>query len=194
LKGTKGGLLMTKEQYVPLKDLYKEVVVPSMMKDFNYKNELEVPKLVKIVVNMGVGEGSRNKAIIEKHAQELTQIVGQKAVITHAKKSIANFKLREGMPIGVKVTLRSWKMYNFLYKLTNIVLPKLRDFRGLPADSFDGRGNYTFGLPEQLIFPEIRPDDINRIQGMDVTIVTTAKTNEEARKLLEYYGFPLKRS
>jgi large subunit ribosomal protein L5 len=194
LKGTKGGLLMTKELYVPLKDLYKEVVVPSMMKDFNYKNELEVPKLVKIVVNMGVGEGSRNKAIIEKHAQELTQIVGQKAVITHAKKSIANFKLREGMPIGVKVTLRSWKMYNFLYKLTNIVLPKLRDFRGLPADSFDGRGNYTFGLPEQLIFPEIRPDDINRIQGMDVTIVTTAKTNEEARKLLEYYGFPLKRS
>ena len=185
---------MTKEQYVPLKDLYKEVVVPSMMKDFNYKNELEVPKLVKIVVNMGVGEGSRNKAIIEKHAQELTQIVGQKAVITHAKKSIANFKLREGMPIGVKVTLRSWKMYNFLYKLTNIVLPKLRDFRGLPADSFDGRGNYTFGLPEQLIFPEIRPDDINRIQGMDVTIITTAKTNEEARKLLEYYGFPLKRS
>jgi large subunit ribosomal protein L5 len=194
LKGTKGGLLMTKEQYVPLKDLYKEVIVPSMMKEFNYKNELEVPRLVKIVVNMGIGEGSRNKAIIEKHAQELTQIVGQKAVITHAKKSIANFKLREGMPIGVKVTLRNWKMYNFLYKLTNIVLPKLRDFRGLPADSFDGRGNYSFGLPEQLIFPEIRPDDINRIQGMDVTIVTTAKTNEEARKLLEYYGFPLKRS
>jgi len=193
LKGTKGGLLMTKEQYVPLKDLYREVIVPSMMKEFNYKNELEVPKLVKIVVNMGIGEGSRNKAIVEKHAQELTQITGQKAVITYAKKSIANFKLREGMPIGVKVTLRNWKMYNFLYKLINIVLPKLRDFRGLPTNSFDGRGNYSFGLPEQLIFPEIRPDDINRIQGMDVTIVTTAKTNEEARKLLEYFGFPLKR-
>jgi len=185
---------MEKVQYIPLKDRYKEVVIPSMMKEFNYKNELQVPKLVKIVVNMGVGEGSRNRAVVEKHAQELTKIVGQKALITKAKKSVANFKVREGMPIGVKVTLRGWKMYNFLYKLNHVVLPKLRDFRGLPSDSFDGKGNYTFGIPEQLIFPEIRPDDINRIQGMDITIVTTAKTDEEARKLLEYFGFPLQKS
>jgi len=192
-RNEKGGLSMENVQYIPLKDKYKEVVIPSMMKEFNYKNELQVPKIVKIVVNMGIGEGTRNKAVVEKHAQELTKIVGQKALITRAKRSVANFKVREGMPIGVKVTLRGWKMYNFLYKLTNIVLPKLRDFRGLSANAFDGRGNYTFGIPEQLIFPEIRPDDINRVQGMDITIVTTAKTDEEARKLLEYFGFPLQK-
>jgi large subunit ribosomal protein L5 len=133
-------------EYIPLKDRYKEQVVPDLMKKFQYKNLMQVPEIVKIVVNMGISEGARNKGVPEKHAQELSTIVGQKAVVTKARKSVANFKLREGMPIGAKVTLRGLNKYNFLYKLINIVLPKLRDFRGLPSDSFDGRGNYTFGL------------------------------------------------
>jgi len=145
------------------------------------------------VINMGVGEGARNSEIIEKHAQELAKITGQKPIITKAKKSISNFKIRRGMPIGIKVTLRGARMYNFLYKLINIVLPKVRDFRGLDPNSFDGRGNYSFGLSEQLVFPEISPDEIKRIQGMDITIVTTAKTDQEAKRLLELFGMPFKR-
>jgi len=183
---------MTK--YTPLKERYKENVIPSMKKQFGFKNDLEVPKVEKIVINMGVGEASRNKSIIEKHAQELALIAGQKPVVIKAKKSVSNFKLREGMPIGVKVTLRGARMYNFLYKVISIVLPKIRDFRGLPANSFDGRGNYTFGLTEQIIFPEMRPDDVNRTQGMDITIVTTATNDEESKALLEGLGFPFKRA
>ncbi|UYO99858.1 50S ribosomal protein L5 [Oceanotoga sp. DSM 15011] len=179
--------------YIPLKERYAEKVVPALQKEFNYKNINQVPKIEKIVVNMGIGEGSRNKGVVDKHAQELTEIAGQKAIIIKAKKSVANFKLREGMPIGAKVTLRGKNMYNFLYKLINIVLPKLRDFRGLSNNSFDGRGNYTFGLNEQLIFPEMRPDNVNRVQGMDITIVTSAHTDEESKELLANLGFPFKR-
>jgi len=179
--------------YVPLKDKYKNEIVPILMKEFNYKNIHQVPKIEKIVINMGVGEGARNSEIIEKHAQELAKITGQKPIITKAKKSISNFKIRRGMPIGIKVTLRGARMYNFLYKLINIVLPKVRDFRGLDPNSFDGRGNYSFGLSEQLVFPEISPDEIKRIQGMDITIVTTAKTDQEAKRLLELFGMPFKR-
>ncbi|GAB6188376.1 50S ribosomal protein L5 [Marinitoga arctica] len=180
-------------EYIPLKEEYEKEVVPALMKEFGYKNVHEVPKIVKIVVNMGIGEGSRNADTVEKHAQELSLITGQKAVVTRAKKSVANFKLREGMPIGAKVTLRNVKMYNFLFKLINIIFPKLRDFRGMNPNSFDGRGNYTFGLTEQLVFPELKPDQVKRVQGMDITIVTTAKTDEEARKLLQLMGFPFKR-
>ncbi|KLO22634.1 50S ribosomal protein L5 [Marinitoga sp. 1197] len=180
-------------EYIPLKEQYEKEVVPALMKEFGYKNVHEVPKIVKIVVNMGIGEGARNADVVEKHAQELSLITGQKAVVTRAKKSVANFKLREGMPIGAKVTLRSVKMYNFLFKLINIIFPKLRDFRGMNPNSFDGRGNYTFGLTEQLVFPELKPDQVKRVQGMDITIVTTAKTDEEARKLLQLMGFPFKR-
>ncbi|KLO23853.1 MULTISPECIES: 50S ribosomal protein L5 [unclassified Marinitoga] len=180
-------------EYIPLKEQYEKEVVPALMKEFGYKNIHEVPKIVKIVVNMGIGEGARNADVVEKHAQELSLITGQKAVVTRAKKSVANFKLREGMPIGAKVTLRNVKMYNFLFKLINIIFPKLRDFRGMNPNSFDGRGNYTFGLTEQLVFPELKPDQVKRVQGMDITIVTTAKTDEEARKLLQLMGFPFKR-
>jgi large subunit ribosomal protein L5 len=142
---------------------------------------------------MGIGEGSRNKDVIDIHAKELALIAGQKPVVTKAKKSISNFKIRKGMPIGLKVTLRGVNMYNFLYKLINLVLPKVRDFRGLNPNGFDGRGNYSFGLTEQLVFPEISPDQVRRVQGMDIVIVTTAKTDDEARKLLELFGFPFKR-
>lgn len=187
-----GGIVMG-YGYVPLKDKYKNEIVPILMKEFNYKNIHQVPKIEKIVINMGVGEGARNSEIIEKHAQELAKITGQKPIITKAKKSISNFKIRRGMPIGIKVTLRGARMYNFLYKLINIVLPKVRDFRGLDPNSFDGRGNYSFGLSEQLVFPEISPDEIKRIQGMDITIVTTAKTDQEAKRLLELFGMPFKR-
>lgn len=187
-----GGIVMG-YSYVPLKDKYKNEIVPILMKEFNYKNIHQVPKIEKIVINMGVGEGARNPEIIEKHAQELAKITGQKPIITKAKKSISNFKIRRGMPIGIKVTLRGARMYNFLYKLINIVLPKVRDFRGLDPNSFDGRGNYSFGLSEQLVFPEISPDEVKRIQGMDITIVTTAKTDQEAKRLLELFGMPFKR-
>jgi len=187
-----GGIEMA--EFIPLKEKYNSEAVAALKKEFNYTNPHEVPKIVKIVINMGVSEGSRNYEVLEKHANELAAIVGQKPVITKAKKSISNFKLREGMPIGAKVTLRGATMYNFLYKLVNIVLPKLRDFRGLPVNSFDGRGNYTFGLTEQIVFPEIRPDQAKRVQGMDITIVTTAKTDVEAKKLLEFVGFPFKKN
>ncbi|MCD6551066.1 50S ribosomal protein L5 [Thermotoga sp.] len=180
-------------EYVPLKEKYEKEIVPALMKEFNYKNIHQVPKLVKIVVNMGIGEGARNYDLIEKHANELAKITGQKPVVTRARKSISNFKIRKGMPIGLKVTLRKALMYNFLYKLINIVLPKVRDFRGLDPNSFDGRGNYSFGLSEQLVFPELSPDEVRRIQGMDITIVTTAKTDQEAKRLLELFGMPFKR-
>ncbi|MDK2785753.1 MAG: large subunit ribosomal protein [Thermotoga sp.] len=189
---TEGGIGMRFE-YVPLKEKYEKEIVPALMKEFNYKNIHQVPKLVKIVVNMGIGEGSRNYDIIERHANELAKITGQKPVVTRARKSISNFKIRKGMPIGLKVTLRKAMMYNFLYKLINIVLPKVRDFRGLDPNSFDGRGNYSFGLSEQLVFPELSPDEVRRIQGMDITIVTTAKTDQEARRLLELFGMPFKK-
>ncbi|HPF17136.1 MAG TPA: 50S ribosomal protein L5 [Thermotogota bacterium] len=176
-----------------LNELYKKEIIPVMMKEFSYKNQMEVPKLAKIVVNMGIGEGSRNKDLFRIHVEELKEITGQKPVITYSKKAIANFKLRKGMPVGIKVTLRNGSMENFMYKLLNIVLPKVRDFRGLNPNSFDGRGNYAFGLSEQVIFPEIRPENVKRIQGMDIIIATTARTNEEARKLLELMGMPFKR-
>ena len=181
-------------EYIPLKERYENEVIPAMTKEFSYKNKLEVPKVSKVIVNMGIGEGSRNADLLEIHGKELTNIVGQKPVITRAKKSIANFKLRDGMPVGLKVTLRGPRMYNFLYKLINIVLPKLRDFRGVDPDSFDGRGNYALGLPEQLVFPEIVPDQVKRVQGMDIIVVTTARTDEEARRLWALLGVPFKRA
>ncbi len=180
-------------EYVPLKDKYKNEIVPIMMKEFGYKNPLQVPKIEKIVINMGIGEGARNPDLMEQHARELALITGQRPLITRARKSISNFKIRKGMTIGLKVTLRGARMYNFLYKLINIVLPKVRDFRGLNPDSFDGRGNYSFGLTEQFVFPEISPDESRRTQGMDITIVTTAKTDEEAKRLLELFGMPFRR-
>src|SRR6056297_3462405 len=176
-----------------LNEIYRKEIIPAMMKEFSYKNTMEVPHLSKIVVNMGVGEGSRNKDLFRIHQEELKEITGQKPVVTYSKKAIANFKLRKGMPVGIKVTLRNGNMENFMYKLLNIVLPKVRDFRGLNPNSFDGRGNYAFGLSEQVIFPEIKPENVKRIQGMDIVIATTAKTNEEARKLLEMMGLPFKR-
>ena len=180
-------------EYVPLKDRYKNEIIPIMMKEFGYKNPLQVPRIEKIVINMGVGEGARNPDLLEQHAKELSLITGQKPLITRARKSISNFKIRKGMTIGLKVTLRGPRMYNFLYKLVNVVLPKVRDFRGLNPNSFDGRGNYSFGLTEQLVFPEISPDESRKIQGMDITIVTTAKTDEEAKRLLELFGMPFRR-
>jgi len=176
-----------------LNEIYRKEIVPAMMKEFSYKNKMEVPMLSKIVVNMGIGEGSRNKDLFRIHQEELRDIAGQKPVMTYSKKAIANFKLRKGMPVGLKVTLRNGNMENVIYKLINIVLPKVRDFRGLNPNSFDGRGNYAFGLSEQVIFPEIRPENVKRIQGMDIIIATTANTNEEARKLLELMGMPFKR-
>jgi large subunit ribosomal protein L5 len=180
-------------EYVPLKDKYKNEIVPQMMKEFGYKNPFQVPKLEKIVINMGIGDGARNPDLIDQHSRELALITGQKPLVTRAKKSVSNFKIRKGMTIGLKVTLRGARMYNFLYKLINIALPKVRDFRGLNPNSFDGRGNYSFGLTEQLVFPEISPDEARRIQGMDITIVTTAKTDEEAKRLLELLGMPFRR-
>lgn len=172
---------------------YTEEVVPNMMKKFNYKSVMEVPAVEKIVINMGIGEAIANPKLLDEAVAELAQITGQQPVITKAKKSIANFKLREGMPIGCKVTLRKEKMYDFLDKLMNISLPRVRDFRGVSTTSFDGRGNYTLGVKEQLIFPEINYDKVNKVRGMDVVIVTSAKTNEEAKALLEELGMPFKK-
>lgn len=179
---------------VALKEIYERETVPALMKELGYKNSMAVPRIHKIIVNMGIGEGSRNQGAIEKHAQELTLIAGQKAVITLARKSISNFKIRKGMPVGVKVTLRGERMYNFLYKLINISLPKVRDFRGVNQNSFDGRGNFSMGLSEQLIFSEIAPEEATRTQGMDIIIVTTAHTDKEARLLLEKLGMPFSRN
>jgi len=177
--------------YTPrLKAEYDERIVPAMIEKFGYKNKLEVPKLDKIVINMGVGEATQDKKKVETAAAELQQIAGQKPVITKAKKSIAQFKLREGMPIGCKVTLRRDRMFEFLDRLVTIALPRVRDFRGLNAKSFDGRGNYAMGLKEQIVFPEINYDQIDKVRGMDVIVTTTAKTDEEARELLRLFNFP----
>jgi large subunit ribosomal protein L5 len=181
----------TPEGYTPrLKADYNERIVPAMTERFGYKNRLEVPKLEKIVINMGVGDATQDKKRVDTAAAEMQQIAGQKPVITKAKKSIAQFKLREGMPIGCKVTLRRERMYEFLDRLVTIALPRVRDFRGLNPKSFDGRGNYAMGLKEQIVFPEINYDQIDTVRGMDVIVTTTAKTDEEARELLRLFNFP----
>ena len=175
-----------------LKEVYQKKVVPALIKRFNYKNGMEVPKLEKIVINMGLGEAIQNVKILDSAAQELNQITGQKSVITKAKKSIAQFKLRTGMPIGCMVTLRKERMYEFFNRLVNIALPRVRDFKGLSGKSFDGRGNYALGIREQLIFPEIYYDKIDKVKGMNIVIVTTAKTDEEGKELLKLLGMPFK--
>ena len=173
-----------------LKTIYSDEIVDAMIKKFGYKNVMEVPKLDKIVVNMGVGEAKENAKILESAARDLEIITGQKPILTKAKKSIANFKIREGMPIGCKVTLRGEKMYDFLDRLINLALPRVRDFRGVNPNAFDGRGNYSLGIREQLIFPEIEYDKVDKVRGMDVIFVTTAKTDEEARELLRLFNMP----
>ena len=173
-----------------LKSLYKDEIVDAMIKKFGYKNVMEVPKLDKIVINMGVGEARENAKVLESAMKDIETITGQKAVITKAKKSVANFKIREGMAIGCKTTLRGEKMYDFMDRLVNLALPRVRDFRGVSANSFDGRGNYALGIKEQLIFPEIEYDKVDKVRGMDVIVVTTAKTDEEARELLRLFGMP----
>ncbi len=173
-----------------LEQKYVETVKPSLMKEFNYSSTMEAPKIVKVVINMGVGDAIDNPKNLDEAVEELTQIAGQKPVVTKAKKSIANFKLREGMPIGCKVTLRGERMYEFLDKLFNISLPRVRDFHGVSNTAFDGRGNYTLGVKEQIIFPEINFDKVNKVRGMDVVIVTTAKSNNEAHALLKEMGMP----
>ena len=173
-----------------LRDQYHNEIVDALMKKFGYKNVMQVPKIDKIVVNMGVGEAKENAKILEAAAKDMETITGQKPIITKAKHSIANFKIRENMPIGCKVTLRGEKMYEFLDRLVNLALPRVRDFRGINPNSFDGRGNYALGIKEQLIFPEIEYDKIDKIRGMDVIVVTTAKTDEEGRELLTQFGMP----
>ncbi len=172
------------------KEYYEKEIVPAMMSKFSYKNVMQVPKLEKIVVNMGLGEAKDNAKVIDNAVSDMTIITGQKPIVTKARKSIANFKLREGMAIGCKVTLRGEKMYSFANKLISIALPRVRDFRGVSANSFDGRGNYTLGLKEQLMFPEIQYDKIDKIRGMDIVFVTTANTDEEGRELLRLFGMP----
>ena len=173
-----------------MRKLYDETIIKAMTEKFGYKNVMEIPRLDKIVLNMGVGEATQDKKKVDQAAQEMELIAGQKPVVTKAKKSIAQFKLREGMPIGVKVTLRRERMYEFLDRLVTIALPRVRDFRGLNPKSFDGRGNYAMGLKEQIVFPEINYDQIDKVRGMDVIITTTAKTDEEARELLRLFNFP----
>ena len=173
-----------------LKNLYKDEIVAAMMKKFGYKNVMQVPKIEKIVINMGVGEAKDNAKALESAVRDLEIIAGQKVVTTKAKKAVANFKIREGMAIGCKVTLRGEKMYEFLDRLVNLALPRVRDFRGVSADSFDGRGNYALGIKEQIIFPEIEYDKVDKVRGMDVIFVTTAKTDEEARELLRLFNMP----
>lgn len=175
-----------------LRKSYDDKVRASLTEKFGYKNPMEVPKLEKIVINMGVGEGVQDKKKVAKAAEELTQIAGQKPVITRARKSIAGFKLREGMPVGTKVTLRGERMYEFLDRLITIAMPRIRDFRGVNAKSFDGRGNYAMGLKEQIVFPEINYDQVDVIRGMDIIICTTAKTDDEARELLSGFDMPFK--
>lgn len=179
------------DKYTPRsKSLYDETIIKAMTEKFGYKNHMEVPKIEKIVLNMGVGEATQDKKKVTSAAEEMELIAGQKPVITKAKKSIAQFKLREGMPIGAKVTLRRERMYEFLDRLVTIAMPRIRDFRGLNPKSFDGRGNYAFGIKEQIIFPEINYDRIDKVRGMDIIVTTTAKTDDEARELLRLFGFP----
>ena len=176
-----------------LKDFYNSQIKNDLREKFNYKNVMEIPKLEKIVINIGVGEAVANSKALDAAVNDLTAIAGQKPIITRAKKSIANFKIRENMPIGCKVTLRGEKMYEFLDKLINIAIPRVRDFRGVRATSFDGRGNYSLRIKEQLIFPEIDYDKIDQVRGMDIIMVTSAKTDEEARELLRAFGMPFKK-
>jgi large subunit ribosomal protein L5 len=176
-----------------LNEKYVNTVVPALVKQFNYSSVMQAPKILKVVVNMGVGDAIANAKALEEAVSEMTQLTGQKPVITKAKKSIANFKLREGMSIGCKVTLRGEKMYEFLDKLVNIALPRVRDFRGVSINAFDGRGNYTLGVKEQLIFPEINFDKVNKVRGMDIVIVTSANTDEEGRALLKELGMPFEK-
>ncbi|MFD1673139.1 50S ribosomal protein L5 [Alicyclobacillus fodiniaquatilis] len=177
-----------------LYDMYRNEVVPNLVNQFSYKNALQAPRVEKVVINMGLGEATQNPKVIDSAVEELSIITGQKPVITRAKKSIAGFRLREGMPIGTKVTLRGERMYHFLDKLMNVALPRVRDFRGVSPRAFDGRGNYTLGLREQLIFPEIDYDQIDKVRGMEVVVVTSAKTDEEARSLLTEMGMPFRKS
>ena len=176
-----------------LKEQYQNEIVDAMIKKFGYKNIMEVPKLDKVVINMGVGEAKENAKVLESAIADMEKIAGQKAVVTRAKNSVANFKIREGMPIGCKVTLRGEKMYEFAERLINLALPRVRDFRGVNPNAFDGRGNYALGIKEQLIFPEIEYDKVDKVRGMDVIFVTTAKTDEEARELLRQFGMPFKK-
>jgi large subunit ribosomal protein L5 len=176
-----------------LKDKYKKEILPALMKQFAYKNPLQVPKVTKVVINMGLGEAVSNIKVIDSAVSDLTDITGQRPVVTRAKKSEAGFKLRTGMPIGCKVTLRGDRMYEFLDRLLNVALPRIRDFRGIPAKSFDGRGNYSLGIREQLIFPEIRYDKVDMVRGMDISIATSARSDEEAQMLLESLGFPFRK-
>ena len=173
-----------------LKEQYQNEIIDAMIKKFGYKNIMEVPKLDKVVINMGVGEAKDNAKVLESAIADMEKIAGQKAVVTRAKNSVANFKIREGMPIGCKVTLRGEKMYEFVDRLINLALPRVRDFRGVNPNAFDGRGNYALGIKEQLIFPEIEYDKIDKVRGMDVIFVTTAKTDEEARELLRQFNMP----
>jgi large subunit ribosomal protein L5 len=173
-----------------LREHYEKVVKPNLMKEFGYENPLQAPRLEKIVINMGVGEAVQDGKRVDAAVQELSLITGQKPVVTRAKKSIATFKLRQGMPIGAKVTLRKERMYEFLDRLITVALPRVRDFRGVPANSFDGRGNYSLGLKEQIVFPEIDYDRVDQVRGMDVVIVTTARTDDEARALLRGFDMP----
>ncbi len=176
-----------------MKEMYNKVIIPEMTKKFNYKNVMEVPKVTKIIINMGLGEAKDNQKIIEFAVSDLRKISGQQPVVTKAKKSIAGFKIREGLAIGAKVTLRNQNMYSFMERLISFALPRVRDFQGVSANSFDGRGNYSLGIREQLIFPEIEYDKIDKIRGMNVVFVTTAKTDEEAKELLSLFGMPFKK-
>ena len=173
-----------------LKELYKDEIAPAMVKKFGYKNVMEIPKLDKIVINMGVGEAKENAKLLEAAVKDMETITGQKAILTKAKNSVANFKIREGMAIGCKTTLRGEKMYEFLDRLVNLALPRVRDFRGVNPNAFDGRGNYALGIKEQIIFPEIEYDKVDKVRGMDIIFVTTAKTDEEARELLTLFNMP----
>ena len=175
-----------------LQDYYKDTVVPQMMERFGYGNAMQVPRVSKITLNMGVGEAVGDKKIMDRAVGDLEQIAGQKPIVTHARRSVASFKIRDGWPVGCKVTLRRERMYEFLDRLVNIAIPRVRDFRGVSRKSFDGRGNYSLGVREQIMFPEIDYDKIDAIRGMDITITTTAKTNEEAMALLEAFSFPFK--
>ena len=177
-----------------LHETYKSELVPALMSKFNYSSVMEAPKLSKIVINIGAGDAVANPKVLDDAVSELAQITGQKPLVTRAKKSIANFKLREDMPIGCKVTLRGERMYDFFDKLVNIALPRVRDFRGINPKGFDGRGNYTLGIKEQLIFPEINYDKVNKVRGMDIVIVTTAKTDQEAFELLKLFGMPFRKN
>jgi large subunit ribosomal protein L5 len=189
-----GSSAVKPKDYIPrIKAMYHEQIIPAMMKEFGYKNPMQVPRVERIVLNIGMGEAVQNVKLLESAAAELEQITGQKPVLTRSKKAIAGFKLREGIPIGAKVTLRGARMHEFLDRLVSVALPRIRDFRGISPKAFDGRGNYTLGLKEQLAFPEIKYDDVASIHGMDITFVTTAQRNDEAKSLLAHLGMPFRK-